>query len=219
MAKSRIIKELANNEITMEVALNRLLIIASDLDNNDLSDWVSAELHGYQKGMELPVYRQIKSKQFIYSGINGSYQVTNIPFPYVEILSEHKKHLFDVHITDGISSLQGFIENGEKQTCFIDYTWMSGYVYEQTGIQCTSIQQKITINLIQNVLSEIKTRLLRVLIKLDKEYGCLDDLDIDTTVKTPEEISEINKIVNNFIYVDNSVRIGDKNKIEESNFK
>lgn len=37
MAKSTIIKELANNQISMEVALQRLMIIASDLENEELS--------------------------------------------------------------------------------------------------------------------------------------------------------------------------------------
>ena len=36
MAKSKIIKELANNQISMEVALQRLMIIASDLGNEEL---------------------------------------------------------------------------------------------------------------------------------------------------------------------------------------
>lgn len=219
MAKSRIIKELSNNEITMEVALNRLLIIASDLENEDLANWASAELNGYNKHMELPAYRQKKSTHFTYSGINGNFQVTNITFPYIEILLEQDEHLLEVHITDSISSIQSMVTNSEKPACYIDYTWMSGHVYEKTGIICTSIKQNIPVNFMQNIMSEIKTRLLQVLIKLDKEYGCLDDLDIDTTAKSPEEVAEINRIVNNFIFVDNSVRIGDKNKIEESNFK
>jgi len=39
MAKSKVIKELANNEISLEVALNRLLIIASDIENDELAQW------------------------------------------------------------------------------------------------------------------------------------------------------------------------------------
>ena len=216
MAKSKIIKELANNEITMEVALNRLLIIASDLNNEDLADWASAELHGYCKDMDLPAYRQKKSTHFIYSGINGNFQVNNQPFTYLEILAEHDATLFDVPIMDSVSALQDFVDNYEKRTYCRNYTWMNGYVYEKTGIMCTSIIQHVPINFLQNILSDIKTRLLRVLIKLDKEYGCLDDLDIDTTVKTIEEVEEINRIVNNFIFIDNSVHVGNNNKIDKS---
>ncbi len=44
----------------------------------------------------------------------------------------------------------------------------------------------------------------------------LDDLDIDITGKTPEEVIKINAIINNYIFTDNSVQIGDKNKIENN---
>ena len=216
MAKSKIIKELANNEITMEVALNRLLIIASDLNNDNLADWAATELHGYSKDMELPAYRKKKSMRFVYSGINGGFQVTNLPFTYYSIISEHDEDAFDVPIMDSINTLQGFLDNSDSQSYCRDFTYLSGEVYKKTGISCTYILQQVPLNLLQNILSEIKTRLLRVLIKLDKEYGCLDDLDVDISAKTPEEIAEINKTVNNYIYIDNSIKVGDKNKIESS---
>lgn len=219
MAKSKIIKELANNEITMEVALNRLLIIASDLNNDDLADWAATELHGYGKDMELPEYRKKKSMHFTYSGINGGFQVTNLPFTYYNIISEHDEDAFDVPIMDSITTLQDFLDNNDSQSYGRDFTYLSGAVYKKTGISCTSIIQHVPLNLLQNILSEIKTRLLRVLIKLDKEYGSLDSLDVDVTDKTPEEVAEINKIVNNYIYVDNSIEVGDKNKINRTKMK
>lgn len=216
MAKSKIIKELANNEISLEVALNRLLIIASDLDNDELSNWVEAELHGYRNIDMVPSYRQVKSGQFTYSGINGSFQVTNSPFTYLSIIAKHVPDAFDVKISDSISALQAFVEGKETQSCYRDFTYLSGYVFQETGIQCTRIRQSIPHNFFQNVLSEIKTRLLKVFLKLDKEYGCLDDLDVDTSNRTPDEVAEINKAVNNYIYIDNSVTVGDRNKIEGS---
>lgn len=216
MAKSMIIKALANNEISMEIALNRLLIIASDLDNNSLADWAAAELHGYSEDMELPEYRKKKSMHFTYSGVNGGFQVTNIPFTYLEIIAEHDENAFDVPIMDSIATLQNFLDHSDKQSYCRDYTYLNGYVYERTGIQCTSILQRVPLNFLQNILSEIKTRVLRVLVKLDKEYGCLDNLDVDTTNKSPEEIAAINKVVNNYIYINNGINIGDNNKIKSS---
>ena len=219
MAKSKIIKLLANNEISMETALNRLLIIASDLDNDDLADWAAAELHGYNKDMDLPVYRKKKCLHFTYSGINGAFQVTDSPFTHLEIIVEHDKDAFDVPIVDSVSTLQHFVDNSQTFSYCRDYSYLSEFVYEETGIQCTSIKQRVPLNFLQNILSEIKIRLLRVLIKLDKEYGCLDDLDVDKTVKAPEEVEAINKIVNNYIFFDNRITMGDKNKIKGSEFR
>lgn len=39
MPKSTVIKELANNAISLEVALNRLMLIASDISNEELKQW------------------------------------------------------------------------------------------------------------------------------------------------------------------------------------
>ena len=58
MAKSKIIKEIANKEISLEVAFNRLLIIASDVGNQNLIDWATNELDGYPSQARIPSYRK-----------------------------------------------------------------------------------------------------------------------------------------------------------------
>lgn len=50
---------------------------------------------------------------------------------------------------------------------------------------------------------------------LDKELGCLDDLDIDTTGK---KLKELNNKLNIIIYEDNSVSIGNSNKLKNNSF-
>jgi hypothetical protein len=79
MAKSNIIKQLANDEISIEVALNRLLIIASDIGNERLAEWAENELNGYTKEEIIPKYRKLRITDFIYTGINGNFQVTDAP--------------------------------------------------------------------------------------------------------------------------------------------
>lgn len=216
MAKSTIIKELANNQIPMEVALQRLMIIASDLENEELSAWAEAELHGYSQSDTLPEYRNIQSIHFLYSGINGSFKVTNCPFTFTNILEEKLSNIYNVPIMDSVSSLQDFVDNPDKKSYRRDFSMLNGYVLQRTGIQCTSIYQTVPLNFLQKILSQIKTILMHVFLKLDKEYGCLDDLDVDTTTKTPEEVEKINEVVNNYIFIDNSINVGDKNKLKGS---
>lgn len=216
MAKSTIIKELANNQISMEVALQRLMIIASDLGNEELFTWAETELHGYSDNDALPEYRNIRSTCFVYSGINGRFKVTNCPFTFTNVLEEKLSDIYNVPIMDSISSLQNFIDHPDKQSYRRDFSMLNGYVLKRTGIQCTSIYQTVPLNFLQKILSQIKTILMSVFLKLDKEYGCLDDLDVDITKKSLEEVEKINKIVNNYIFVDNSVNVGDKNKLKRS---
>lgn len=217
MAKSKIIKELANNEITIDVALNRLLVIASDLNNDKLAIWAESELQGYKKDEDLPSYRKLKSLRFTYSGFNGNCSVRNAPFVYIDIVKKYVPNALDVSIRDSVSALQKYSNNHKEQLYCVDYTFLSGYVYQETGIECSQIVQHIPVNYLQNILSQIKTLLIKVFLKLDMEYGCLDALDVDTESKTEDEIQKINTVVNNYIYyVDESISIGDKNKIESS---
>lgn len=215
MAKSKIIKELANNSISLDVALSRLFIIASDISNDKLQQWAECELHGYG-GNKLPEYRYAKNTVFKYSGINGRYEVKNAPLPFLELIKTKDPTSFYLPIPDGISTIEGFVNSPASGEIGRDLTWAAGMVYEKSGIQCYSIKQLVPSNVLEGVLNTVKMLLLKVFIKLDKTYGCLDDLDIDTDSIPPEKIAETNTIINEYIYVDNSIKLGDKNKIIDS---
>lgn len=67
MAKSKIIKELANGTIETTTALKRAKVLFSELKNDKLSNWVDYEISGYPKDYNLPDYRIIKGN------LSGSY--------------------------------------------------------------------------------------------------------------------------------------------------
>lgn len=68
----------------------------------------------------------------------------------------------------------------------------------------------------RNSGSFFENRLLDALLLLEKEFGILDDLDIDTTVKSPEEIQTIARQIYVIVYNDQSVHIGDGNRIKDT---
>lgn len=214
MAKSKIIKELANNSITLDVALNRLFVIASDIGNDELQQWAECELHGYREKSKLPEYRYAKNTHFKYSGINGRLQVKDAPLPLLEIMKIDDPTTFYLPISDGISTIEGIVNKPSHNEFGRDVTWAAGTVYKLSGIQCYSIKQIVPINIFEGVLNSVKMLLMKIFIKLDKTYGCLDDLDVDTNGISEEKIAETNTVINKYIYVDNSISIGDKNRIE-----
>lgn len=219
MVKSKVIKELANNEITLEVAINRLLLIASDLDNDLLSQWAESELNGYPHDGTIPTYRIISTSMFQYSGINGRFLVKNLPLSIDALLGPKDKRdpemdITSIKVTDGIKILEDVIIGGHHYER--DFTWAAHIVESRTGIQCTSIRQIIPINCLETVVSTVKTLLIKIFNKLDKSYGCLDDLDINLNGKKPEDVEKINAIVNNYIFQDHSIKIGDNNRIKDS---
>ena len=215
MAKSKIIKELANKEISLEVAFNRLLIIASDIGNTDLIDWATNELNGYPNGSKMPKYREGKMGHIVYSGINGRLQVKNQPLP----LSVFDKEILDYikvkHFPQDIATIEQFAfgDNGEIG---LDLTELAGNVYKNSSIQCISISMKFPKEMFLGILSAIRTKLLKIFIELDKDFGCLDNLDIDTDGR---ELKEINNKLSIIIYEDNSITIGDNNKLKNNLFQ
>ncbi len=211
MAKSKIIGELANNEITIDIALSRVLIIASDIGNDKLAEWAEKELNGYRDDEDLPEYRIIKDTRFISSGIQGNYKFTNVPIPLEQIVG----YELPVHIYDGVHTIVEIIESKREGRYGRDLSLLASKVYAKTGRKCYSIEQIVSITSLNGIINALKTTLLKILLELDKLFGNLDGLDIDTSAKTQDEIQQINQNIINII-IDKHVEIGDKNKIEGS---
>ena len=65
-------------------------------------------------------------------------------------------------------------------------------------------------------MPKVKTKILETLLFLEKEFGNLDGLDIDISTKTEEELKSIIQHIQVNLY-DNSIAIGNNNKIKNSN--
>ena len=215
MAKSNILKELANNTITLEIALSRLMIIASDISDFELQNWAKMELEGYCDKDECPPYRFIPFGNILYSGINGGLQVTGMPLPLSTLPEAIRKALSEpFKEKSNISTIVDIVEkkqNGMRR----DLILFSQLVSDNTGggIQCLEIWSSLDYLTFNRILSSLRTKLLDVFISLDKKLGNLDELDIDSSnVNLPE----LQQITYNIIYQDNSVKLGDKNKLDKS---
>jgi len=111
-----------------------------------------------------------------------------------------------------IATIERFVfgDNGEIG---LDLTELAGNVYENTSIQCISISMKFPKEMFLGILSAIRTKLLKIFIELDREFGCLDNLDIETNGR---KLEEINNKLNVIIYEDNSFTIGNRNKLKNN---
>ena len=69
---------------------------------------------------------------------------------------------------------------------------------------------------VKNVFSRVENAVLDVLLLLEKEFGNLDDLDIDLTSKSNDEIQNIASNIMILLYNDNSIVIGDNNRMKDT---
>ena len=65
-----------------------------------------------------------------------------------------------------------------------------------------------------NIFPKVESKLLDILSYLEKQFGNLDDLDIDIESKSEKELNNIINHIHVLIYNDKSVTLGDNNKIK-----
>lgn len=212
MAKSKILKELANNQVSIEVALSRLLIIATDIGNTELFEWANNELNGYEKFDSLPEYRKINAPFIRYSGINGSFKITNQPMPLTWFTQKTRDSLNPVGIFESIATIESILNEKEIQPRVRDLTFLAGEIYDTMGVSCFKISQIIDVSYYREILNKIRGKLLNIFIELDHAFGNLDDLDVDSSDEG--KVEQINQKI--IALIDKSIKIGDGNQIEKS---
>lgn len=205
MAKSKILKELASNQTSLDVVLSRLIIIASDIEDIKLQEWALNELNGYSKNENVPEYRQLQG-ELIYSGINGPLMVNKLHLDIGFLDKDFQEIVLQPFpVINGISFLLSGLENGEIFSK--DMTFLSSQVYKNSetitgAIQATNIALVFNKAQIQNIISNIRTKLLQIFLELDKNYGNLDELDVSQQI---DDIDSVKQTIHQIIYQDNSI--------------
>lgn len=216
MAKSKIIKELANGSIDTQTALKRTKVLLQELDNDDVLRWINCEIEGYSSGSEVPEYRKI-SGQLYGSYFKGSMaahmKYTHVPLPLGKMPDEAKQAILVTDVTQGIEALKRMVSESEQSEA---KTLARGipadfYPYIATCnndpyMIITSASVELNMPQILNIFSKVESILLDILYYLEKQFGNLDELDIDTESKNEEELKEIIRHIQVIIYNDHSVR-------------
>lgn len=213
MPKSQIIKDIVEDKVPLEQSLNRVFVLAKDIQNEPLAEWASKELNGYQTSDTLPDYRTGTSFDLKYTGINGRLQVKNQPLSRGWIDKEVADAISKIKIFEGIRYVSELASS--PQSPIRDLTDLAGQVDQASdgGIQCVSIWQEIPHSFFQAVCSAVKSKMLIVLLELEKKYGNLDNLGIDISDQNTKEIEKSNAKLNKMIL---NVNLPQENKEKES---
>ena len=208
MAKSKILKELVNEEISLNIALKRLIVLAADMNDNDLKEWAEKEINGYNADDDVPEYRKICSHSFYYNGFTSNLQVTNVPLD-IRYLNEDTLKMIEYHeLREPLLSLEKYVKEF-KDGFNLDLTMLAPEVLKNSGrrLQCISIYQKFNVSQIEKVLQTLSSKIMNIFIKLDKEFGCLDNLDIGCEKQQKKKLNETKQVIQQIIF-------GDKAKIK-----
>ena len=200
MTKSKLIRDIAEECISLESALLRLRVITYSLKNSELQKWIENELRGYKIDDEIPQYRKDISYSIRYSGINRNFTVKSAPLSESFFTDEIKKFLRARQITNGI----GTIERNLSFEMSYDLIEFAPIVYSASkcGIQCYRLEQVVNKASLENILNNVKIMLIDILLDLESKFGELDQLDIDVKHISSEELQTVNETLLDKIHYD-----------------
>lgn len=225
MAKSKIIKELANGEVDTITALKRAKVLVSDLNNTEVLKWLDYEISGYPEDTAVPSYRKTHGSLMgsYFKGSMASHMTwTNVSLPLGKMPDETKEILLSVVFQEGVESLKNLAKNSQvagteiSKSIPADFFPAIATYNNDPYMMITSARVVVGEHIISNIFSVIENKLLDMFMILEKEFGCLDELDIDTTTKSEGEIEAINNRILVLVFNDNSVTIGNGNKIKDT---
>lgn len=225
MAKSKIIKDIANGEVDTITALKRTKVLVSDLNNPEIIKWIDHEISGYPTEATIPSYRKVQGNLVgsYFKGSMASHMTwKNVSIPLGEMPDDTQKKLLSIEFYDGVESLRKLAQDSQAsgnqigKTIPADFFPAIATYNNDPFMNITSARVVISGHIISNIFSVVESKLLDVLMILEKEFGPLDELDIDTESKSDEEIKDINSRILVLVYNDNSVTMGDGNKIKDS---
>ena len=199
--KSTIISELANNKISLELAFNKLYLVASIINNKELLRWVEHEISGYYENDVLPTYRKSeKSMQFVYSGLNGTYPINNAPMPFTYFPDDIQEEVVNFRIYEAVKIIEKHLGQKEQDwTLHRDCTQYANGVFLKTGIQCHNISQVIQRSHYEKTYNTIKFILTKVLMLIEKWFGTLDTLELKSKKYEKQRLFEASREISSYI--------------------
>ncbi len=204
MAKSKLLKELVNNEITLLQALDRLYLIAYALNDNGVCNWIKNEKGGYQSDDDCPSYRKttvtpIGTYQIISMGKIETYRDT--PLPITGIPEDMMKQFNNWYVRDSVVSLMSQKEKANKGTLSgfpldpVCFSWFEN----NTNIIMRKAMLCVSSLSMETILCSIKTKVIDLLLLYEDNFGELDSLDINLNDYKDNEVSEVRSLSKSII--------------------
>lgn len=218
LARSQLLRDAVSGKEKIENILLRLKVILSELKNENIMNWVNGELEGYNDKKVLPPYRAFKGNIIgtYFVNINTQYNNQSVPLQFL-ISEEEIDKLRTIEMTDGIGTIQNILQGKNRESYAYARVIPTEYCYaiSTEELQITGMRVIVPSNRMDGIVSHVKTKLVDVIMELEKEFENIDELDIRSQMEENNSASHVINIIENIIY-DQSIKVGDKNKIKKS---
>lgn len=225
MAKSKIIKDLIDRKIDPNQALERLLIIAMEIGDAETIKWVKCEKNGYGENDSVPDYRvlsltpmgtyQLQGWGYIQTFENRVLPTIGVPDGLKDTYNNHTFRQGISQIIDQYKATQ----QKEEHIGIPIQPELFYYFEKGTNMHLTSAYFCCSPFDLCKIIDAVRTRIIELLMLLEKNFGNLDELDIEINAYKEKEVKKLQEACAMVIQGNNSgdTYIITNSKIKKSN--
>ena len=214
MSRSKIIVDFVQDSIPLSKMLLRLKTLIFELHNDEILEWVNDEINGYDETKDVPEYRKIRGDVTC-----EIFQINRIIKNFCLPLNSNNEHIIEITTypcRDSIAAIERMMN--KEDGSLMSIIPMAAYPYLQENVRINGYIQNAKViyasHQFSDIYSAIKNKVLDILLTLEQESGNLDTYDLNITDTTRQKIIPI---ILNILYKDNSITIGNNNKIKDTN--
>ena len=196
--------DLTNESAGLPNTLRKALVLASELQSQELKEWATFELEGYRVADLAPIYRRLNLP--VFGTFHGPFQtrMTNVIIPTTGLPESVRGFADTLVFTQNIAALEETLSSHQEvfhQTLDPKITELLGTTVAMTGgMVLFETYHQIPRSNFAGIIDAVKNRLLKFLLELQEKNV------------TPENITSgnagsdtVRTVVNNIIYGDNNI--------------
>jgi transcriptional regulator NrdR family protein len=205
---SEIIELLSDDRQSLASALLKTQVLASRLGNEELKQWAINESKGYRNGAMLPPYRQAKAATKC--SIN---YVDNQPIPLMIFSEKPRQVLVKISLDEGVKALEEISSGKYGEYIAKEFGEDFGGWLTQDAranghkVFISNVRVMAHIGEVTHTLGEIRSRLLELMLQLEKLYP---DLENEIKKKSVDTIT-VNQTIYHIMSQVNITTNGDGN--------
>src|SRR6266699_1825194 len=196
-----IVSTAVDSSQSITTLLRQCMVLAYELKNEKLKQWVERELNGYGQGEEVPEYRRvpITAKGTFHGGFGAS--IENRPLPSLILDEQHRRWAETAMLTQPVAV---YDSSGGKNALIY---WPTNLVtFYQTkfieGYALVSAWQEIPGGAFVSLIDVVRNRILKFALEIREELGVVGD----RPASVPSE--KVDAAVTNFIFGGTNVIAG-----------
>ena len=170
---------LSDEKSSLPGSLLKTKVLLHQIGQKELVEWVNKELNGYADNDELPEYRIIQTK-VVGTVVNMAYRYQNFDLPTMHLEEKWRRRFNQARLGQSLGSLQRLQEGDGQSIRFpvpVELTSLFTEALER-GNHVESAICVANISQIDNIFTQVRSRLLDFVLQLKGELGDLPEEEV-----------------------------------------